>query len=199
MNGYGVYEFMPSAGVLMDNMRWVCESSQIGSSLCTYVIRDLFGHSSLPTPPEMVKVLLHHYPAGGALKTIDHWLQTMSSGHKFLQYDYGSAEKNLKHYGSERPKEYDLKRVTAPVYLFLAENDPLADPKDVARLAGQVGNLRALIRVEDPSFTHGDFLWAPNVLELVYTPIINIAAGYPPNCKRCPTSPIDSQNTTSFF
>lgn len=51
MNGYGVYEFMPSAGVLMDNMRWVCESSQIGSSLCTYVIRDLFGHSSLPTPP----------------------------------------------------------------------------------------------------------------------------------------------------
>lgn len=52
-----------------------------------------------------------------------------SIGHKFLQYDYGSAEKNLKHYGSERPKEYDLKRVTAPVYLFLAENDPLADPK----------------------------------------------------------------------
>ena len=64
------------------------------------------------------------------------WLSTQSrlwfinfksTGLVFNAFDYG-IEENLNRYGTETPKTYDLKRVTAPVHIFWASNDFIADP-----------------------------------------------------------------------
>jgi lysosomal acid lipase/cholesteryl ester hydrolase len=45
---------------------------------------------------------------------------------KFQQYDLGAKE-NQKVYNQSTPPEYDLAKITAPVYLFIADNDWLAN------------------------------------------------------------------------
>jgi lysosomal acid lipase/cholesteryl ester hydrolase len=52
-------------------------------------------------------------------------LVTFDSGDSFLHFDYGSAE-NLKRYGTTYPPEYNLTKVTVPVYLVYGDNDPFA-------------------------------------------------------------------------
>ena len=47
-------------------------------------------------------------------------------GDSFKPLDYGLAEENLRRYGREDPADYDLSRVTAPVYVFWSRNDFLA-------------------------------------------------------------------------
>lgn len=41
---------------------------------------------------------------------------------KFRQYDYG-VRGNLEKYGTPQPPDYDLSKVTSPVYMYYAEND----------------------------------------------------------------------------
>lgn len=49
-------------------------------------------------------------------------------GGGFNAYDYGEKE-NLKRYGTEKPLAYDLKLVTAPVYIFWSRKDRYATEK----------------------------------------------------------------------
>ena len=51
-----------------------------------------------------------------------------STGFVFNSFDYG-PEENMKRYGTETPKTYDLKKVTTPVHIFWGENDYIADPR----------------------------------------------------------------------
>lgn len=53
---------------------------------------------------------------------LTHYYQNMVSG-KFQEYDY--KDKNLIYYNSITPREYELYRVTAPLYLYHAAYDNL--------------------------------------------------------------------------
>ena len=44
----------------------------------------------------------------------------------FNAFDYG-AEENMRRYGTETPKTYDLKQVSTPVHIFYSENDYIAN------------------------------------------------------------------------
>lgn len=57
-------------------------------------------------------------------------------------------------------------RMITPKNVFLQQ--------DMKWLASQLGNIRASIRVEDPSFSHGDFVWSTRLVELVNHPVINL-------------------------
>ena len=46
----------------------------------------------------------------------------------FNAFDYG-PEENIRRYGTETSKTYDLKKVTTPVHIFWGENDLLANSK----------------------------------------------------------------------
>lgn len=52
---------------------------------------------------------------------------TLFLGH-FRQFDYGSR-RNLEVYGSSKPPDYKLDRISAPMALFSSPNDWLATPK----------------------------------------------------------------------
>ncbi len=96
-----------------------------------------------------------------------------SKGGKFTRYNYGEAG-NLKNYGTKNPPEYDMHKVTCPVYLVFGSSDGVATPNDVDWLAKRVGNLKGSIRVPSPSFTHGDFFLSTKVADLVYKPLLSL-------------------------
>ena len=104
---------------------------------------------------------------------------------------------NMEEYGQATPPPYNLTTVTAPVTLFWGENDWLATPKvtkfrlqsfnlnffknsfeiffkDVTWLAKRLGNLQGFYRVNFSEFNHLDFLWATNVDELLYYPLLQL-------------------------
>lgn len=57
-----------------------------------------------------------------SVRQLTHYYQNMVSG-KFQEYDY--KDKNLLYYNSTTPKEYNLKNVRVPVYLYHAAYDNL--------------------------------------------------------------------------
>lgn len=88
-------------------------------------------------------------------------------------YDYGLFGNNER-YGSSSPPDYDLKKITAPVYLHYSDNDWLAHVKDVDELASKLGNLVGKFRVPDGKFNHLDYQWAIDAKSLLYDRVISI-------------------------
>lgn len=94
-------------------------------------------------------------------------------GGKFTRYNYGEAG-NLKNYGTKNAPEYDMSKVTAPVYLVFGSSDGVATPADVEWLGAHLSNCKGSIRVPSPSFTHGDFFLSTKVADLVYKPLLKL-------------------------
>ena len=46
--------------------------------------------------------------------------------------------------------------------------------QDVAWTAANLGNLKGLITIEDPMFTHMDFAWSTKVVDLLYSRLFEV-------------------------
>lgn len=92
-------------------------------------------------------------------------------------FDFGLT-KNLLKYGSFSPPDYNLKAVTAPVFLHYSDNDWMAAVKDVDELASKLGNVVGKFRVSDPKFNHLDYLWATDGDTLLYNRVISYIDRY---------------------
>jgi hypothetical protein len=46
--------------------------------------------------------------------------------------------------------------------------------QDVAWTAANLGNLKGLINIEDPMFTHMDFAWSTKVVDLLYSRLFEV-------------------------
>ncbi|KAB7501577.1 hypothetical protein Anas_06885 [Armadillidium nasatum] len=57
----------------------------------------------------------------------------------FQKYDWG-PEENQKRYGQETPPAFNLEGSMPPLAFFRGDNDFLADPEDVARVAEKYKN-----------------------------------------------------------
>lgn len=110
------------------------------------------------------------FPAGAAIKQIQHFFQGIGSGN-FSQYDFGPS-KNLEYYHQETPPLYDIRKVTAPVSLYYAMNDFFAHPDDVQKLDSELPNRITLNKVSMEKFNHLDFLFARDAVELLYKFVI---------------------------
>lgn len=73
-------------------------------------------------------VLTSYFPDGTSLQTIEHFAQMINNGGNFRQFDYG--QENLLRYNSSVPPEYEVWKITLPIYLFIGKEDFLA-PKEV--------------------------------------------------------------------
>lgn len=108
--------------------------------------------------------------SGASVKQFTHYLQLINSG-KFRQFDYGFVQ-NLLTYGSLSPPDYDLSKVSTPVYLHHGSNDWVIVPKDVEILAPKLGNLTEVRLVNYTDFNHLDFIFAKDADKLLYNYII---------------------------
>ncbi|XP_071452980.1 lipase 3-like [Hetaerina americana] len=166
----GINEFLPNSNVLDMVGSALCKDEAVTQSLCSNILFLLCGYDSQQLNDTMIPVIIGHVPAGTSTKTVIHYGQEVNSG-KFGRYDYGKVD-NLKDYGQDTPPEYNLSLVTAPVYLYYAENDWLSNVDDVEELHSKLPNVIQKFDVNDKKFNHLDFLWAIDVKELVYDNIM---------------------------
>lgn len=139
----------------------------------------------------MIPVIISNTPAGASTRQLLHYAQGINSG-KFMvcrieisnevtftllgyfrKYDFGWFD-NLWIYGSLSPPDYDLSKISAPVALFYSDNDWLAAIKDVHQLSGLLPNRVVEHLVDWRGFNHLDFLWAIDVVPLLYDHVIDL-------------------------
>lgn len=120
----------------------------------------------------MLPIVLGHTPAGAATRQLIHYGQLYNSN-KFVNFDYGLLA-NKRKYGTYKPPPYNLKAITAPVFLHYADNDWLSTPKDVDRLLKEMDSAVGKYKVPLPKFNHLDFVFAIDAKKLIYDRVLKI-------------------------
>ncbi|KAL1461765.1 hypothetical protein WDU94_013637 [Cyamophila willieti] len=121
----------------------------------------------------VIPKLVGHDPAGISFKALLHYAQFINNPNTFRQFDYGPVE-NLQLYNSPVPPDYNISAITAKVALFYGQNDLFGNPTDVKLFYPQLPNPFGLIRVNHPAFMHVDFLWAKDVVPLLYNKVFQM-------------------------
>lgn len=122
------------------------------------------------------KIAIFSLFLGSSVDQLIHYAQGINSA-KFRMFDFGLT-KNLLRYGSLSPPNYDLKSVTAPVFLHYSDNDWMAAVRDVDELASKLGNLFGKFRVPDAKFNHLDYTYATDADTLLYNRVISFMDRY---------------------
>ncbi|XP_046599064.1 uncharacterized protein LOC107221024 [Neodiprion lecontei] len=176
-NIFGMYEFMPSSDLLSAAGSTFCNDDALTQFLCTNVLFVMCGFNRAQLNTTLLPTIFQYSPAGASSRQLVHYGQEIQSGY-FRWWDHGITS-NLINYGSFRPPNYDLSKITAPVHLIYSDNDWMAAVKDVEQLHAELGNSVELYRVLDGKWNHLDFVWGINAKELVYDPILTrLAADY---------------------
>nr|CAD7433083.1 unnamed protein product [Timema monikensis] len=170
MKMVGMHEFLPNSEFLTLVGGVFCNDDAITQKLCDNILFLLCGYDQDQLNTTALPVLLGHIPAGASTNQMVHYAQGVNSA-KFRQFSYGLI-KNLATYGSLTPPDYDLSKITAPVYLHWSDNDWMADPKDVQELNGKLPNVKGSIRVPYAAFNHLDYMWAIDGKTLLYDTVL---------------------------
>ena len=98
-----------------------------------------------------------HTVVGLSWRCLAHYAQIIH--HKqFQRYDFGKLQ-NMKRYGTFEPPKYDLSKIQVPMALVHGDNDPLANPTDVAWLINDSGIDHDLIELDvSGKWSHFAFL-----------------------------------------
>ncbi|XP_031783511.1 lipase member K-like isoform X2 [Nasonia vitripennis] len=171
----GTSEFFAQSGYFKFAAKCICNRPLL-RDLCRAIVFSTVGFDPQQLNSSWLPLILSHTPAGTSFKTILHFAQGIES-RRFLHYDYG-AERNAAIYGSAEPPEYDLSKIDVPVALFWAENDFLAQPRDVLRLYDRLPRKIDMQRIDNPNFNHLDFLWGRDAPELVYSRLLRLMERY---------------------
>ncbi len=118
-----------------------------------------------------VGFLSENEPGGTSVKNLIHWLQLVRRG-GFKRFDYGK-EGNLQHYGTIVPPEYEvqnLKKLTIPIYLWVANCDNIIGKKDLEALFKLLPAGYKFDTVDD--YGHLDYIWADNAHVKIYPQIV---------------------------
>lgn len=161
----GHYEFLPHTKLFTKWVEKVCITQKYAKLMCVNSIFLLTGFDEAHFNMTWLPVILANNPAGTSVRTVAHYAQEVESG-KFQHFDFGSRE-NMRRYNQTTPPQYNLSNVVAPVGLLWGINDFLADPKDVARLAGSLPRVVHNVCMPRPSFNHIDYIWGEDADKLV--------------------------------
>jgi len=168
----GWHEFLTNNEVMALAGQKLCKDEAVTQELCSNIVFLIAGYDSDQLNKSSLPAFLGHFPAGASSKQLIHFGQIRKAG-KFQFYDYGWFT-NLKKYSSIKPPTYNLSNVKVPVVLHYAQNDWLADGKDVLRLRDELPNIFASHIVPNSKFNHLDFLTAIDVKNLLYDDVIKM-------------------------
>ncbi|KAJ1526275.1 hypothetical protein ONE63_009429 [Megalurothrips usitatus] len=167
----GIHEFNPSPNLIHYAVTKLCPNISIVQSLCTNPLYLFAGFNEDQVDEEAMDDITKVVPAGTSRQTLHHFAQLYTSG-KFRQLDYGFL-RNLLFYRRFSPPEYPVFRVTARTHIYWAESDILAAPKDVERTRDALPNVVSFTRVRHDSFNHLDFMFAKDVVDLLYAELVD--------------------------
>lgn len=70
------------------------------------------------------------------------------------------------------PPDYRLSNIDSSITLHVSQNDPVTHPLDVAKLQSKIKAITFTQIIDDPNFTHSDFMFGINTYRIVYERII---------------------------
>ncbi|ENN79085.1 hypothetical protein YQE_04467, partial [Dendroctonus ponderosae] len=109
--------------------RPTCMASPVIMMGCVAMVNMFIGPLT-EIAPETLPVYFNQLPGGTSLKTLT-FLRESTKGN-FRKYDYGPG-KNRFLYGSKTPPDYDISKITVPIFLIYARSD-WATTKQVGNL-----------------------------------------------------------------
>lgn len=154
----------------------VCGPEVVRRDICANIVFLSCGFNEEELDESRITAYLSHMPSGTSVKNIAHYGQEIISG-RFAKFDLGILGNQLR-YGQNKAPDYDLTKIRSKsIALFIAENDWLASPKDVARLRKdlhvqpfKVVNMTEIM----PKWNHIDFVYGKHAGELVNTRVYEI-------------------------
>lgn len=169
----GIDNVAPQSAINVIIGRVACsESNFLFQTLCLTALYSSAGSDPLQTDTKTLPYFISYFPAGSSVKTLIHYAQNLQNGN-FQLYDHGDKD-NYRIYKQKGPPVYDLKKITAPVFLIYGKNDALAPPENVFELKKRLPNVVAAEAVPYDSFNHLDFIIAIDVKTLINDRIIEI-------------------------
>ncbi|XP_048526593.1 lipase 3 [Dendroctonus ponderosae] len=152
--------------------RPTCMASPVIMMGCVAMVNMFIGPLT-EIAPETLPVYFNQLPGGTSLKTLT-FLRESTKGN-FRKYDYGPG-KNRFLYGSKTPPDYDISKITVPIFLIYARSDWATTKQDALELYKQLPQaIRAgIYGVEKLNFNHNDFFFGRNADELVNKPLMEI-------------------------
>lgn len=133
-----------------------CADEDFNKNVCANVVQGFFGYNWKELNMTLIAITSGHIPAGASAKQVLHYGQLIKSG-RFCQYDYGRIG-NMKEYNLTKPPDYNMTKVTAPVHLFCSVGDTFSDIRDSETLKNQLPNVKTYDTVDDPQWTHVDYI-----------------------------------------
>nr|XP_036222581.1 lipase 1-like [Bactrocera oleae]XP_036222582.1 lipase 1-like [Bactrocera oleae] len=171
--GNAITEFLPRTEL------WkACFRSKMTEDTCFDYMYQLLGKDSKMWNASMAPVYMSHLPSGCNLKQFKHYVQLIDSG-RFCQYDYGPTE-NLKRYNSSQPKDYPIKKITAPVALYYTSNDHLSSYKDVLHLSKELPNVVKNYLYPYKKWNHMTMIWGLEARELTHKNMVELMKKFEP-------------------
>ncbi|XP_055389231.1 lipase 3-like [Condylostylus longicornis] len=162
---------VPSSRLLALMGYEACKKSSPLESICSNLMFLFVGYDTENFNKTLIPdIIATSVNAGASAKQLIHYGQIIAS-HKFREYDHGTV-RNLFHYAQSTAPEYNISKITAPVYIYFGNNDWLTSIEDIRRLAVRLPNLKSAYRVPYARFNHLDFMFAENVTELVYNAVL---------------------------
>ncbi|XP_049825862.1 uncharacterized protein LOC109604814 [Aethina tumida] len=173
--GFGIhalkfYNILPHWEIVTLLGGLVCNDESSLQFLCAGVLSFMGGMNEAQLNKTFMPVIVTSAPAGTSHKQMMHYIQEMRSGH-FRPHDYGLV-KNRQLYGQNKPKDYNVKKITAPVALLYANKDLFAEACDVEQLKNELPNVVTFKKVDLEDFTHLNFLWAIDLNKYVNNDVI---------------------------
>ncbi|XP_059056900.1 lipase 3-like [Achroia grisella] len=168
---YGSHEFIPKESFL-GGLPKACDITHIDKFICNHIIFKICGYDEGQMNSTILPIFLAHLGTGTSWKTAVHFAQEIVAGGKFQQFDYDTYY-NKKVYGTEKPPEYDLSKVTLPISLFWAQNDLLSREKDIIKLRSKLPESTQTYMVPYSEFNHLDYIWATDVHTLVNEKVLS--------------------------
>lgn len=133
----------------------------IALDLCILKVRLLSDTNTKVDNVNRLVVTQGHFPAGTSIQNIVYWQQMYNNGQTFKKYNYGAA-KNQQVYGQPTPPEYDMSKITEPVYMFAGSYDELAPLEDTRSLRDELTGVNNLYYKEYP-LGHTTFVFGKDV------------------------------------
>lgn len=154
----------------------VCGPQVMRRDICANIVFLSTGFDEAEFNETRVSAYLSHMPSGTSVKNIAHWGQLVLSG-RFQHFDRGILA-NQHRYNVARAPDYDLSHVRSKsLVLFMAENDWLASPVDVARLVADLGSKPYSvfnITQDSANWNHIDFLYGRHAGQFVNKRIMDV-------------------------
>ncbi|XP_039304955.1 lipase 3 isoform X2 [Solenopsis invicta] len=174
-----IYDVIPQSLTTVTLARILCNDKVITQSICTTIIFSLTGADPAQLNTTSLPEVISHCPAGASVQAFEHYYQNVHTK-DFRQYDYGIDE-NYRRYKRKTPPKYDLKKITAPIVMFYAENDFFVQEQNVHELSKRLPNVVLTEKVPYKLFNHIDFTWAIDAKTLLFDRVLELIQKFETN------------------